>query len=198
MEHTPENQNPHSLMQAPLEDVAEEITRLVRKIQPQVVLTHDPTGGYFHPDHIKMHQAATLAFHAAGNPDQFPHQIENGLHPHRPQKLYYNAFPRGLMRLLVRFLPLVGQDPEAFGRNKDINIKRIADVDQTVTTQIETKPYFEERQQAARCHASQTGGSGSRVTGLFQKWLGRSDRFTRAVPPYENRTLERDLFAGID
>ncbi len=71
MEDTPENQNPASLMQAPLEDVAEKITRLIRQIQPQVVLTHDPTGGYFHPDHIKIHRATTLAFHAAGSLDRF-------------------------------------------------------------------------------------------------------------------------------
>jgi LmbE family N-acetylglucosaminyl deacetylase len=198
MENAPENQNSASLMQAPLEEVAEKITRLVREIQPQVVLTHDPTGGYFHPDHIKVHQAATLAFHAAGNPDRFPDQVANGLLPYQPQKLYYTAFPRGLMKLLVRMLPLLGQNPEAFGRNKDINIKRIAEIDQAVTTKIETKPYYEARQQAARCHASQTGGSGGRVTGLFLKWLSRADRFTRAVPPFENRKVERDLFAGLD
>jgi LmbE family N-acetylglucosaminyl deacetylase len=198
MENAPENQNPDSLIQAPLEEVAEKITRLVRVIQPQVILTHDPTGGYFHPDHIKVHQAATRAFHAAGKPDAFPHQLENGLQPYQPQKLYYNAFPRRMMRLFVRVLPLLGQDPEAFGRNKDINIKRIADVDQKVTTQIGTKPYLEERQQAARCHASQMGGSGNRLTGLFQKWLGRSDSFFRAVPPFEDRRLERDLFTGVE
>ena len=100
MEHSPENQNPASLMQAPLEEVAEKISRLIREIQPQVVLTHDPSGGYFHPDHIKVHQAAWMAFHSAGDADKFPYQLENGLVPYQPRKLYYTAFPRGLGMLL--------------------------------------------------------------------------------------------------
>ena len=68
MEGAPENQNPASLYQAPLEEVVERITGLIRQIRPQVVITFDRTGGYFHPDHVKMHTATTQAFHAAGDP----------------------------------------------------------------------------------------------------------------------------------
>lgn len=197
MENAPENLNPASLMQALLEKVAEQITWLIRQIQPQVVLTHDPAGGYFHPDHIKVHQATVLAFHSAGSPDRFADQLEQGLAHHQPQKLYYTAFPRGLVKIFARVLPLLGQDPEAFGRNHDINIRRIAEVDQAVTTKIGIRPYFEASQLAARCHASQTSGSSSRVIDLMA-WLVRSDTFSRAVPPFEHGGVERDLFAGID
>ena len=197
MENAPENQDPTSLMQAPLQEVAERITRLIRQIQPQVVLTHDPSGGYFHPDHVKMHQATTLAFHSAADPHRFPHQLANGLDPFQPQKLYYVAFPRRLVKLAVRILPLFGQNPQAMGRNKDINIKRIAQVEQTVTTRIGIAPYFKARQQAARCHASQSSGSPSRFA-FLGRWLLRFDMFSRAVPPFEKGRVERDLFAGID
>ena len=198
MENTPGNRNPTSLMRAPVDEVAEKITRLIRRIRPQVVLTHDPSGGYFHPDHVKVHQATHLAFHSAGDPDRYPHQLEDGLAPHQPLKLYYTAFPRDLVRIAVRILPLLGLNPEALGRNKDINVKRIAEVEQVVTTRIGITPYYEARQQAARCHASQTTGRGGRLTGYLGKWLFRYDPFSRAVPPFENRTVERDLFAGID
>jgi LmbE family N-acetylglucosaminyl deacetylase len=197
MENALENQNPASLMQAPLEEVTEKITRLMRQIQPQVVLTHDPSGGYFHPDHIKANQATVQAFHSAGHPDRFPEQLEQGLAAYQPKKLYYTAFPRGLMKLFVRILPLFGQNPEAFGRNNDINVKRIAEVEQAVTTKIGIRPYFEASQQAARCHASQTGGASRRVMDLMG-WLARFDTFTRAIPPYEKGRVERDLFAGMD
>jgi LmbE family N-acetylglucosaminyl deacetylase len=197
MENTPENQHPASLMQAPLQEVAEKLTWLIRQIRPQVVLTHDSSGGYFHPDHIKVHQATVQAFHSAGEPDRFPEQLDYGLVPFQAQKLYYTAFPRGLLKLVARLLPLLGQDPEALGRNGDIDVKRIAEVDQAVTTKIPIWRYLEASQQAARCHASQTGGTSSRVTGLFA-WLARFDTFSRAVPPFGDGRVERDLFAGID
>ncbi len=197
MENTPENQNPASLMQAPLEEVAEKLTRLIRLIRPQVVLTHDPSGGYFHPDHIKVHQATVHAFHSAGDPDRFPAQLEQGLVPFQAQKLYYTAFPRRLLKLVAWILPLLGQDPEALGRNGDIDVRRIAEVDQVVTTKIPIRRYHKASQQAARCHVSQTGGATSRVSGLFA-WLARFDTFSRVVPPFEDGRVERDLFAGID
>jgi LmbE family N-acetylglucosaminyl deacetylase len=197
MEGARENQHPGSLKQAALEEVTAKITGLMRQIRPQVVLTHDPTGGYFHPDHVKMHEAASLAFHSAGSPDRFPDQLAVGLTPYQPQKLYYTAFPRRLVKLFAGVLPLFGQDPEAFGRNNDINIRRMAEVDQVVTTKIGIRPYYRTSQQAAACHASQTGGRSGWVIDLMG-WLVRFDTFSRAVPPFEHGGFERDLFAGVE
>lgn len=197
MENAADNENPASLLQAPLEEVVAKIVRLVRHIRPQVVLTHDPSGGYFHPDHIKVHQATVAAFHAAGDPGRFPEQLAGGLAPYQPQKLYFTVFPRGMVQLLVRAMSLLGQDPEAFGRNGDINLKRLADVDQPVTTKIAIGPYLDVGQQAARCHASQTGGHSGWVVRRLAR-LVRNDRFTRAVPPFAGGRVERDLFAGVD
>ena len=196
MQGSPENQNTASLLQAPMDEVVERIVRLIRQIQPQVVLTHDPSGGYFHPDHVKMHRATYLAYQAAGSPDRFPGQLVQGLVPYRPQKLYYTAFPRRLVKVFASLLPLLGQDPEAFGRNHDINVRRIAEVDQVVTTKIRIRAYFDAGQKAAQCHASQTGGS-SRLLDLFGR-LVRYDTFARAIPPFEGDGLEHDLFAGIE
>ena len=196
MEGTPENQNPDSLLQAPLEEVAGKITRLIRQIQPQVVVTHDPAGGYFHPDHIKMHQATVEAFQAAGDPGRFPEQLAEGVVPYQPQKLYYTTFPRGLFKLLARILPLLGQDPEAVGENHDMNVKRMAELDQALTTKVGIRPYYRARQDAARCHVSQTGGHGGWVIGLMAR-LTRFDWFTRVVPVFTDGRVERDLFAGV-
>jgi LmbE family N-acetylglucosaminyl deacetylase len=197
MEGAPENQHPASLVQAPLEEVAAKIARLMRQIRPQVVLTHDPAGGYFHPDHVKVHRAATLAFRSAGDPAGFPEQVAQGLAPYEPQKLYYTAFPHRLVKVFTAILPLLGQNPGAFGRNHDIDIRRMAEVDQVVTTKIRIGAYFRASQQAAHCHASQTGGSSSRALDLVGR-LVRSDTFSRVIPPFEGRRLERDLFAGLE
>jgi N-acetyl-1-D-myo-inositol-2-amino-2-deoxy-alpha-D-glucopyranoside deacetylase len=198
MENAPENQNPACLLQAPLEEVVAKITHLIRQIRPQVVLTFDPTGGYFHPDHIKMHRATTLAFHAAGNPERFPSQLKNGLLSYKPQKLYYTAFPLGLVKLVVKTLPLFGQNPAAMGRNRDVNLERIAGEKQVVTTKINISSSFEASQQASRCYASQNPGGGAGFPGFLRKWLFRFDLYTRIVPPFVGDRIERDLFAGLD
>jgi len=199
MENSPANQNPRCLMQAPVEEVAEKITRLIRQIRPQVVLTFDPTGGYFHPDHIHMHRATTLAFHAAADPARYPHHLKAGLSPYAPQKLYYTAFPRGFIKIIVRILPLFGQDPAAFGRNRDVNLKRIADSQQTVTTKIYVAPHYDDARRAAACHASQIDGGPGRIPGFIHRWLSRYNLFTRAIPPPPLKgRLENDLFNGVE
>ena len=199
MKNAPENQNPACLFQAPLEEVTEKITYLIRQIRPQVVLTFDPTGGSFHPDHVKMNQATTLAFHAAGDPERFPQQCEQGLAPYRPQKLYYMVFPLWWAKVAVRVLPLFGQDPAALGRNKDFNLKQMVDQEpQAVTTRINVSPYLEASEQAARCHASQISGGYSQFPHFLRKWLFRFDRYARIVPAYAGDGIEDDLFAGLD
>jgi LmbE family N-acetylglucosaminyl deacetylase len=198
MENTPDNQNPACLFQAPLENVAERITGLIRQIRPQVVLTFDPTGGSLHPDHLKMNQATTLAFQAAGNPERFPHQGEQGLAPYQPQKLYYMVFPVWWAKAAVRVLPLFGQDPAAMGRNRDMDLRRLADQEeQPVTTRIDISAYLEASEQAAQCHASQLAGGYSHIPRFLRKWLLRFDRYTRSVPRFAGERIERDLFQGV-
>jgi LmbE family N-acetylglucosaminyl deacetylase len=198
MANSPENQDPASLFQAPLEEVAAKITGLIRQLRPQVVLTFDPAGGSFHPDHLKMNQATTLAFHAAGDPEWFAHQIQQGLAPYQPQKLYYTVFPLWWAKAAVRILPLLGHDPTAMGRNHDVNLKRMVDQEsQAVTTRINISPHLDASEQAAQCHASQLSGGPSHVPRFLRRWLSRFDRYTRVVPPFEGKRIERDLFAGV-
>jgi LmbE family N-acetylglucosaminyl deacetylase len=198
MEGAPENEDPASLYQAPSEEVVEKITGLIRQIRPQVVITFDRTGGYFHPDHVKMHTATTQAFHAAGDPARFPEQLERGLAAYAPQRLYYTAFPRGMLKLLVKVLPLFGQDPSALGHNNDIDLLRVAAEEQTVTTKIDISSWYEASQQAAQCYASQNPAGGTHIPGFVGRWLFRHDRYERAVPPWTGGRIERDLFAGIE
>ncbi len=70
------------------------IVRAMRELRPQVVLTWGPEGGYGHPDHIAVHEWATAAYEATGDPAAFPEQIQEGLAPWAPLKLYNLAMPR--------------------------------------------------------------------------------------------------------
>lgn len=70
--------------------VAADLTRRMRQIRPQVVVTFGPEGAITgHTDHAMASAFATAAFHSAARTDRFPEQLADGLAPHRPQKLYY-------------------------------------------------------------------------------------------------------------
>ena len=83
MKGAPDNQHPEALCQARPSEVAGKIVEIIRSLGPQVVVTFDPTGGYGHPDHIAIHNAAVEAFGAAGDASRFPEQLGDGLEPHR-------------------------------------------------------------------------------------------------------------------
>ena len=100
--------------------------------------------------------------------------------------------------MLVRVLPLFGQDPSALGHNNDIDLARVAAEEQTVTTKIDVSSCFEVSQRAIQCYASQNPGGGGHIPRFIGRWMFRFDRYDRAVPPWIGGRFERDLFVGID
>jgi LmbE family N-acetylglucosaminyl deacetylase len=199
---SPENEHPDSLVSADLREVAAHITRVIREVQPHVVVTFDPVGGYGHPDHIAIHRATMLAFEQAPDRTSCPEQINEGLEPCQPQKLYYATWDRRWLRFAIRLMPLFGQDPSRMGRNQDIDLRSFAYVDSPVHARINVSRYIEIAERARQCHASQLSGLGirskllARLRSLFS--FGSYDLYTRAYPPVgQERVRERDLFAGV-
>lgn len=189
------NQHPTALINQPREQVVEQLVHLIRHFRPQVVITFDPIGGYRHPDHIAIHEATVAAFHAAGDPAAFPAAGA----PYAPQKLYYTTFSRRLLRLLVRLMPLFGRDPRAFGRNRDVDLTQLANVEFPTHARIDTIAVQVQARAAAQAHVSQ-GAGGPLTRGPLSKvlsLLGRTDTFMRAYPPATPDVREDDLFAGV-
>jgi LmbE family N-acetylglucosaminyl deacetylase len=195
MPGSPDNTHPEALAAAPVEEVAGKIAILIREIQPQVIITFDPIGGYHHPDHIAVHKATVLAYTLAADPD---FDGEN-LPPHRVQKLYYHTFPRRWLRTMVHIMPLLGKDPTKWGRNGDIDMTAIAAQNFPITTRINISSVREVKENASACHRSQLeGGSPSRS--LLSKLiaaLNPHEDFMRAEPPVNGTRMEKDLFAGV-
>ncbi len=187
MAGSPANQHPRALAQANPDALADQVADLIRRLQPQVALTFDPFGGYGHPDHIAMHRATVAAF------ERLPaHE--------RPQKLYFSTLPRTTLRWAVRLMPLLGVNPEAIGKNKDVNLRAALEHELPVTTRIDIGDYYEIKQRAGACHSSQLSGPGS-FWGRLPRWLVRrlqsGETFHRAAPPFrQGERAERDLFAG--
>lgn len=189
-----DNTNPQALVQAPLEQVAGRIVAEIRRLKPQVVVTFDETGGYYHPDHIHIHQATLAAFHAAGDANQYP---EAGA-AYQPAKLYVSARNRARLRRAVFLMRLVGKDPSKVGRNKDIDLTRLArDKDTAPHVTINYRRVQARKDQADAAHASQGGGRfiGSNLLEVIARWLGNKDRFTRIYPPTPDSYRATDLFA---
>jgi LmbE family N-acetylglucosaminyl deacetylase len=197
MPGVPDNQHHDALAKAPVEQVAGRIVKLIRELKPEVVITHDAGGGYGHPDHIAVHNATLKAFYASSDPTQYP---EAGKVYH-PSKLYFAVRPHGLMKLVVRLMPLFGQDPHHFGRNKDIDCTKMIKEEYPVTAVVcLSKQALRIRNEVSACHASQGGGrpraTPFRMLGLYEKLRGPRDYYMRDYPPPRGRR-ERDLFEGL-
>jgi N-acetyl-1-D-myo-inositol-2-amino-2-deoxy-alpha-D-glucopyranoside deacetylase/mycothiol S-conjugate amidase len=196
MAGAPENNHPRALAAQPVEEVADRIARCLQEIQPQVVITHDPIGGYKHPDHIAVHNATVKAFYDLV--DSPP--TDDDPAPYRPQKLYFTTFPRLFLQLAVRIAPLFGRNPRKWGKNKDIDmVDLLEESDFPTHARIKYRSVIDRKEAATACHASQLDGGPP--TGGLLRWIFRlftsEDRYMRAYPPAEPGLREDDLFAGV-
>lgn len=103
-----------ALASADFETLVGELTHAIRAFRPTAVFTFGPDGGYGHPDHVVISDAATDAWERAGDATQFPQQIAGGLLPHRPATLYYAHFPTHRRRLLDRMVQWLVSREERF------------------------------------------------------------------------------------
>lgn len=176
------NQHPKAQINAPLEEVAAKVVKYIRELQPDVVVTFDPIGGYRHPDHIHIHKATVLAFEKAADASFAP---EAGT-PFQPGKLYFHTVPRAFLKFAVRLIRLFGGDPTKWGRNKDIDLASLANVDFPTHARIDYTRVSEKKTLASACHASQGGSQMRRgVIGAVFRLLGERDTYMRAYPPVQ-------------
>ncbi len=194
----PANEDPQAFMNVVAEEATARVVALMRSIRPQVVITHDETGGYFHPDHIKAHEITLAAFHAAGDGGQY----EQLGAPYAPQALYYTAIPRRWLTVYRAIIRLRGQDPRRMGRNQDIDFTKLGRPMAELHARINTYAYWQTKLEASAQHRSQGGGGGS----SWASWLPRraqrrlfsTEYFIRAQPPAHNGQRIYDLFEGIE
>jgi N-acetyl-1-D-myo-inositol-2-amino-2-deoxy-alpha-D-glucopyranoside deacetylase len=71
-------------------EVESVIRRIIQDVTPQVLLTFDPHGGYYHPDHLAVQRATTAAFFSSGTMGCIA-----------PQRLFYGAMLRDVFRGLA-------------------------------------------------------------------------------------------------
>jgi LmbE family N-acetylglucosaminyl deacetylase len=193
----PANDHESAFIHADEYEATGRVVQLIRETRPQVIITHDDTGGYFHPDHVKCWKITTAAFHAAGDPQKYP---EIDLTSYQPQRLYYTAFPRHWVAFFSKMMRLLGRDPTKIGRNEDIDLTGMGVPRDRIHAWVDFRHYWEIKAEAGAQHVSQGGGVGfGRLlpNWLLKRFFGR-ESYTRAYPPVDNGYHENDLFAGVE
>jgi LmbE family N-acetylglucosaminyl deacetylase len=127
----------------PTEDAARAVARLIRELQPEVVITHDPEGGYGHHDHIAVNAFATRAFELAGDA-----HLDLAWPAFAPAKLYYTAMPRSFLEQVPAF-----RDRRADIRGQRLGFRGVAD--ELITTAVEISAWQQVKLEALSCHRTQ-------------------------------------------
>ncbi len=173
------------------------IVKLLREIQPQVVISFGPEGIYGHYDHLAVHRWATAAVELAGDSERWP---EAGP-PHQVAKFYHRAM----------FEEQVAQLEEISGR-KYVPIDGVpfpfaGYPPEKITTVIDVRDYAEAKLTGIRSHVSQLGPANNPYLQdefdlATHPWFTQEAFILARHSPNLEVTLpstdkEDDLFAGL-
>ncbi|MDQ6650853.1 MAG: N-acetyl-1-D-myo-inositol-2-amino-2-deoxy-alpha-D-glucopyranoside deacetylase [Actinomycetota bacterium] len=196
---TPQNARPEAFWNADLDEATGLLVEIVRETRPQVVVTYDGNGGYGHPDHIRAHDVAAAAFHAAGDPGRYPGAGE----PWQPAKLYFTTLPNSVLQAGIDYFREAGQGTGFFGDVTSADELPFGVPDDQVTTEVDATDQLAAKTAAMRAHRSQIStdgpffaladGGGRQAFGTEYYILAVGERGPASGP----NGREDDLFAGV-
>lgn len=156
----------------------ERLVRLIREVQPQVIVTYGPEGLSGESEQKLLNELATYAFEHAGTYEAYPEHLRDGLNPYQPSKLYYSVLPQSVI--------------SRWGLSGLYGVP-----DELVTTVLDVSPYSEMKLKAVYCqrHHSQDYARWRETNGGMQ-W--NEEHFILAASHLGKRLRkEKDLFAGL-
>ena len=152
-------------------EVVADLSQRIRRAKPDVVITFGTEGTVTaHPDHSMVALFTTIACQWAGRTDRFPAQLQQGLEPHRTEKLYYVT-----TRETWPERPPISPAP--------------------ITTAIDVRQQVEAKVAAFKAHVSQAPLVPTYERVLLTPYEYYHLAASKAVRPLESET---DLFAGIN
>ncbi|WP_129310875.1 PIG-L family deacetylase [Streptomyces sp. L2] len=187
----PANTAPGSFWSTPVDEAAARLAELMRRHQPDVVVTYDENGFYGHPDHIQANRITMAALSLTG----------------MAPKVYWTTAPRSMMQEFGKIMREFGAeweepdhtdqpdqpDPAEAGAMPEIGLP-----DEEITTWVDTTEFGGQKFDALAAHASQ----GENIFFLrmgkerFTQLMG-VETFVRVHDTTGAPLPENDLFAGL-
>lgn len=128
--------DPHALANVDMLDVEAALRGIIAEVKPHVVLTFEPHGGYYHPDHVAIQRATTAAFFSSGV-----------MGAEAPERLFYAAMLREVFQVFANASRgrgiIDGLDPDIFSTPPEM-----------VAVTFDARPYLERKLSALAAHQS--------------------------------------------
>lgn len=198
MKGTPANQDPRSLLQADPQEVIRKIVRLVRRYQPDIVITFEPFGWYGHPDHQAVSRLTTEAMQLVGDQAAFPADGKAW----QPARFFYSAISysefREMFNTAVDHGLITGQSFDVTAAEE----QQLMETERQITHSLDISASFDSKQTAMQAHKTQFSESHLFVAlpkEIRIKALGH-EYFIQVVPPPTAELTQNhlnDLFAGV-
>jgi N-acetyl-1-D-myo-inositol-2-amino-2-deoxy-alpha-D-glucopyranoside deacetylase len=131
--------DPHALANVDMLDVEAALRGIIADLKPQAIVTFEPHGWYYHPDHIAIQRATTAAFFSSGV-----------LGSEAPERLFYATMLREVFRNLAdatRGRGITdGLDPDVFSSTPEM-----------IAVSFDARPYLDRKLSALAAHQSAFG-----------------------------------------
>jgi LmbE family N-acetylglucosaminyl deacetylase len=131
--------DPHALANVDMLDVEAAIRGIIADVKPHAIVTFEPHGGYYHPDHVAIQRATTAAFFSSGV-----------MGDEAPERLFYAAMRRDVFVGLAdasRGRGIVdGLNPDLFSASPEM-----------IAVSFDARPYSERKLSALAAHRSAFG-----------------------------------------
>jgi N-acetyl-1-D-myo-inositol-2-amino-2-deoxy-alpha-D-glucopyranoside deacetylase len=183
---------------ADLTEAAGHLVAVIREVQPQVLVTYDPFGGYGHPDHIQAHRVAMYAAQLAAVPS---YRLDLG-EPWDIAKIYWGAMSESRMRAGLRAMREAGDTTSFEGMDPDGPLPPFVTADENLAAVVDGNAHVEKKMAAMRAYPTQITLDGPFFA--LSKNKGNEmwgDEYFRIVKGERGELnadgLETDLFAGI-
>ncbi len=127
------------------------LVRLIRQLEPQVLITFGSDGIYGHYDHIAAHRWATIAVNLAADAGCFPDPRTGTCETHQVSKVYFRVLSQDQVATMSE-----GDAPAAVMLD-GVPFYFVGYSADEITAVIDVSDHLEAKLRGIRCHATQVG-----------------------------------------
>jgi N-acetyl-1-D-myo-inositol-2-amino-2-deoxy-alpha-D-glucopyranoside deacetylase len=131
--------DPRALANVDMLEVETAIRRVIDRVKPHVIVTFDPHGWYYHPDHLAVHRATTAAFFSSGV-----------MGTEAPTRLFYGTIRPEALRTLA-------EGTRGRGIAEELDPAVFASAPEMIAVSFDARPYLDRKLSSLAAHRSAFG-----------------------------------------